>query len=170
MTIEEGMTRDEELLYAYHDGELTGFARRRFEQRLRRSPDLQAELAALSSMGTALRDIDADGPAPDIWDDIALRLPGLDAQREAQVEPASPGWLAWLVGPLGAALATAAAAVGLAIAVYTPEVVPSGPAIRWLDSGGHSVMVIDDESEMTIIWMLDDGSGGEAGGGVGEAV
>lgn len=170
MTSEEGMTRDDELLHAYHDGELSGFARWRFEQRLRRSPELQAALAALSSVGAALRDIDADGIAPDLWEDIALRLPGLDAQRDARAQPASPDWLAWLVGPLGAALATAAAAVGLAIAVYAPGGVPSGPALRWLDAAGHSVMVIDDESELTIIWLLDDASGAEAAGGVGEAV
>jgi anti-sigma factor RsiW len=154
------MTRDEKLLHAYHDGELSGFARRRFEQRLRRSPELQAELDSLSSLGASLRDLDAHGASPDLWDDIALRLPGLDAQREAASEPIRESWLAWLFGPAGAVLATAAAAVALALAVYTPEIQPSGATIRWLDTGGRSVMVFDDEADMTIIWMLDSGEGG----------
>ncbi len=161
------ISRDEELLHAYHDGELSSFARRRFEQRLRRSPDLQSELASLSGLGTALRELDADGPTPDLWDDIALRLPGLDAQREADPPGrARASWLSWLFGPAGAALATAAAAVALAIAVYTPDIQPGGAAIRWLDTGGRSVMVLDDAADMTIIWVLD----GDPEGGVREAV
>lgn len=163
-----GSTRDEELLHAYHDDELSSFARRRFEQRLRRSPDLQVHLAALSGLRVALQELDADRPGPDLWDDIALRLPGLDAQREAAPEPARGGWLGWLFGPAGAALATAAAAVALALAVYSPDVASPRGTIRWLDSGGHSVMVLGDEADMTIIWMLD----GEPGstGGANEAV
>lgn len=159
------MTRDEELLQAYHDGELSGFARRRFEQRLRRSPDLQAELSSLRGMGAALRELDAESAAPDLWDDIALRLPALDAQRDDE-EPARAGWLGWLLGPPGAALATAAAAVALAVAVFTPEAAGPAASIRWLDSGGHSVMVFDDAADMTIIWMLDgDIEGASEGGG-----
>ena len=154
------MTRDDELLHAYYDGELSGFARRRFEQRLRRSPALQAELDSLDSLGGSLRALDADGPSPDLWDDIALRLPALDAQRDAEVAPERSGWLAWLFGPAGAALATAAAAVALALTIYTPEIQPGGSTIRWLDTGGRSVMVIDDDADMTIIWMLDGGEGG----------
>ena len=50
--------RDEELVHAYYDGELQGFARRRFEQRLRRSPDLQAELRpALLRIGDRIADL-----------------------------------------------------------------------------------------------------------------
>ncbi len=154
------ITRDDELLHAYHDGELSSFARRRFEQRLRRSPELKAELDSLSALGASLRDLDAQGASPDLWDDIALRLPGLDAQREAAALPERSGWLVWLFGPAGAALATAAAAVALAVAVYTPALQPSGATIRWLDTGGRSVIVFDDEADMTIIWMLDSGEGG----------
>jgi len=154
------ITRDDELLHAYHDGELSGFARRRFEQRLRRSPALQAELDSLASLGASLREHDAAGPSPDLWDDIALRLPGLDAQRDADATPVRSGWLSWLFGPAGAALATAAAAVALALTIYTPEIQPGGSTIRWLDTAGKSVMVIDDDTDMTIIWMLDGGEGG----------
>jgi len=158
----DDISRDDELLSAYHDGELSGFARRRFEQRLRRSPELQAELRALTSLGASLRELDEDGPSVDLWDDIALRLPGLDAQREAAAPPERSGpaaWLGWLFGPAGAALATAAA-VALALAIYTPEVQSHGTTIRWLDTGGRSVMVFDDPADMTIIWMLDGGEGG----------
>ena len=37
--------REENALHAYHDGELHGFARWRFERRLAGSPQLQSELA-----------------------------------------------------------------------------------------------------------------------------
>ena len=74
--------------------------------------------------------------------------------------PGWPGWVSWLFGPAGAALATAAAAVGLALAIYTPDVQPAGSNIRWLDTAGRSVMVVDGADDMTIIWTLDAGEGG----------
>ena len=48
--------RDERALHAYHDGELRGFARWRFERRLARSPALQRELRGLSELGRLLRE------------------------------------------------------------------------------------------------------------------
>ena len=77
---EDWVTRDEELLHAYHDGELSGFARRRFERRLERSSALRRDLESLSEIGTALRALDGEAETPDVWDDVALRLPALDAR------------------------------------------------------------------------------------------
>ena len=74
---------DEALLHAYHDGELSGFARRRFARRLRRSPWLRRELDGLAALGAQLREIDAQGEAPDLWEQIALRLPAIDVRRDA---------------------------------------------------------------------------------------
>ena len=42
------MREDEARLHAYHDGELSGFARWRFERELSRSPVLQRELELIN--------------------------------------------------------------------------------------------------------------------------
>ncbi|MGH7338573.1 MAG: hypothetical protein ACREI7_13410, partial [Myxococcota bacterium] len=55
------------LLNAYRDGELSGFARWRFERRLRRSPELQRELAALVRVGDWVRASQADVGGADVW-------------------------------------------------------------------------------------------------------
>ena len=76
MTMEGLDERDELRLHAYHDGELSGFARWRFERALRRSPVLQRELESLRSLRTLLHahdtEQDASAPAVDLWDRIAL--------------------------------------------------------------------------------------------------
>jgi anti-sigma-K factor RskA len=152
-----------EALCAYHDGELRGLARWRFERRLRREPGLRRELAALARVGELVRESEA-AAQPDLWDRIELRLPSIDAQRaEAATAPAS--W--WR--PLGA---LAAAAAVLVVAVYVGLFEPSpapGGAVRWMDSGGRSVLVLDDaESDVTIIWLLNDAAVGAARGGSGD--
>src|SRR5262249_33577059 len=55
------------LLNAYCDGELSRFARWRFELRLRRSPELQRELAALSRVGEWVRQGHEESPRADLW-------------------------------------------------------------------------------------------------------
>jgi len=156
-------------LSAYHDGELHGLARWRFERRLRRSAALRRELAALGGLGSLVRETELRADAPDLWDRIELRLPAVDARRgEADASPRSTpaGW--WR--PLGA---VAVAAVALVAIVYTglfdATPLPQG-AVRWMDSGGHSVLVDDAESDVTIIWLLDDAVEGAARGGTGEVV
>jgi anti-sigma factor RsiW len=78
--------RDERALHAYHDGELRGFARWRFERRLARRPALRRELQALSELGALLREQAAAAAGPELWDRIALRLPAEDARRGAAAE------------------------------------------------------------------------------------
>jgi anti-sigma factor RsiW len=147
--------KDEALLHAYHDGELSGFARRRFARRLRRTPRLRRELDGLAALGAQLREIDAQGEAPDLWEQIALRLPAIDARRDGDArEQAARGWLSWLARPAGA-LVAAGAAAALAVALLWPEAPEPGRVVRWIDGGGHSVMVLDDDPDTTIIWVLD---------------
>jgi len=163
--------RSSEPLSAYYDGELRGLARWRLERRLRREPDLRSELAALERVGNLVRVAEA-APQADLWDRIELRLPAIDARRgearaqggEAGASPAS--W--WR--PLGAVAATAV----LVMAVYaglsgrSPAPVAGG-VVRWMDSGGRSVLVVDDaESDVTIIWLLEDAAEGAAQGGSGD--
>ena len=43
--------------------------------------------------------------------------------------------------------------------------------VRWMDSGGRSVLVVDEpESAVTIIWLLEDAVEGAARGGSGDVV
>ena len=137
------------LLHAYHDGELSGFARWRFERRLRRSPELQRELEALSRVGDWVRESEA-AESPDLWDAIALRLPAVDARRgdPADSQPGI-GWLAW-----PGAFASALVAAVLAFQHLTPAT-PSGiGVVRWIDSGPRDVMVLRAGPDTTIVWVL----------------
>ena len=148
----------EETLHAYHDGELSFLTRWRFERELRRNPALRHELDQLSALGDMLRDLDGREGAPDLWDSIALELPRVDARRRDRVE--KPAWLAglgWWLKPAGAVAATAAIAM---VAVYggffrEPPADDAGGVVRWIDTGPRSVMVLDDDPDTTIIWILD---------------
>jgi len=164
--------RDEALLHAYHDGELSRLARRRFERRLRRAPQLRRELEVLAEIGAQLREIDAEAAAPDAWEQIAPRLRAIDARR---AEPASPApfraraaW-PWLMRP-ASALAAAAAVVAVALGLLWPEAAERGRVVRWIDGGGRSVMVLDDDPDTTIIWMLDGFAEAASRGGVRDEV
>jgi anti-sigma factor RsiW len=159
--------RDERMLHAYHDGELSRFSRRRFERKLARSPELRRELAALARLGELVRERDAVAAGPDLWDRIALRLPGLDAQREESA--ASRGLLPRLVPwlrPLGAVAATALAALAVVVGWPTDPVDGSG-VVQWVDSGGRSIVVLENDAEaVTIIWMLESSRDQASRGGV----
>jgi anti-sigma factor RsiW len=156
--------REERALHAYHDGELRGFARWRFERRLARSPALQGELRSLSELGRLLRERAAAAAGPELWDRIALRLPAADARREAEAAArTAPRRLAWLP-PLGAAAAALVVAAVMAQQWLTAPTHERAGVVRWMDSRGSSVMVLEEDAqnEVTIIWLLD---GGPAGGG-----
>ena len=158
-------TEIKERLHAYHDGELGGLARWRFEWRLRRSPQLRRDLAALARVGELVCESEARASEPDLWDRIEQRLPALDARRAeaAQSARAVPAW--WL-RPVGA---VALAAVAL-LAVYVGwfgSPAPQAGVVRWMDSEGRPVMVLESDAEagVTIIWLLEDVAEGAARGG-----
>lgn len=155
-------TGPEALLHAYHDGELSGLARRRFERTLRRSPELRRRLEDLGALRESIRRSDADGESPDLWDAIALRLPAIDAQRAEAASVRSGGFSfgSWLK-PMGAT----AAALGVALAVWLwPQPPAPMPVVRWIDGGGRNVMVLDGTADTTIIWVLDERVDGAAMG------
>jgi anti-sigma-K factor RskA len=153
-------------LHAYHDGELWGLARWWFERRLRRSPELRRELAALGHLGELVQQEELRAAGPDLWDRISQRLPALDARRrEAEVERG--GVPSGLWRPLGAVAAAAVAILALWSAIQ-PTAPVAGGVVRWIDSGGRSVFVVDEaEAAVTIIWVLDEASDGATreGGG-----
>lgn len=159
--------RDERALQAYHDGELRGFSRWRFERRLARSPALQRELRGISELGALLRERAEAATGPELWDRIALRLPAADARRMAAAEGVTARRLGWLP-PLGAAAAALVVAAVVAQQWTTVPALERAGVVRWMDSRGSSVMVLEDDerNQVTIIWLLDGGPAvGATGGG-----
>ena len=139
--------RERALLERYHDGELPGLARYRFERRLRASGPLRAELVVLRELRAGLRALAAAAPAPDLWGEIADRLPASRPWLLRGTETRR-GW-----APVGAALAATAAM--LALFALWPEPIPPGGVVRWVDGGGRGVVVLEAAPDVTIIWLLD---------------
>jgi anti-sigma factor RsiW len=145
-------------LEAYRDGELSFWARRRVERALRGDPALRRRLDSLESIGTLLREADAEAETPDLWAGVRLRLVEEDARREAA---AGRSWLdAWRRSIGVAALGTmAAGSIALALlltpeATAPPSVRPAPPgSVRWIDARGNPMMVLRDDREATIIWV-----------------
>ena len=164
--------REERRLPAYHDGELRGLARWRFERRLARSPALQKQLQGLGELGLLLRERAAEAPEPELWDRIALRLPAADARRaDAASERKAARGIGWLP-PLGAAAAALAVAAVAAQQWLTAPALPQAGVVRWMDSRGRSVMVLEedaDQEKVTIIWLLDGGPAAGTTEGAGAA-
>jgi anti-sigma factor RsiW len=153
-----------EQLSAYHDGELRGLSRWRLERRLRREPELRLELAGLARMGELVRAGQAAAP-PDLWDRIEQRLPALDARRAEAAQPTRAA-LAWWLRPVGAAAVVAVALLAVYVGWFGSPA-PQVGVVRWMDSEGRSVMVLEADAEagVTIIWLLEDVAEGAARGG-----
>jgi anti-sigma factor RsiW len=149
-------------LQAYYDGELRGLARWRFERRLARDPAVREELRALEETGRLLREAEADAPSPDLWESIRLRLPALEAQRaEAEGARAAPRSRLWALSPW-VGVGVAAAALALAIGVEWGDASAAG-SVRWIDSRGTPLMVLQDDSKATIIWVIEGEPGNLSG-------
>ena len=177
------VSKAERALYAYHDGALSGRARRRFERSLERDPALGSELRLLREVRALAREVDGEVETPDLWEQIALRLPAeeaLRAEERAEREGRVSGWSSLLSGrrwqrlaPLGAV--AAAALMALLITRFWPTPVAgsaTGGVVRWVDSGDRSIMVLGDDGETgaTLIWLLDAPTEGAARGGSHETV
>lgn len=151
-----------ERLHAYYDGELRGLARWRFERRLERDPALREELGALEETGRLLRLAESEDPAPDLWEAIRLRLPAQGAQRaELGEAAAAPRSRLWTLSPwIGVAAATAALALAIGVEWGDPSVPGS---VRWIDSRGDRLMVLQDDRKATIIWVIEEEPGDLSG-------
>jgi len=79
-------------------------------------------------------------------------------------------WLAAYSRPLVAAAVTAALALALFLGIMEDAAPPTPGVIRWLDTGGRSVMVLEDQGDATIVWLLDGLEDGIPEGGSREAV
>lgn len=157
---------EERNLHAYHDGQLGPVARWWWRRRIARSPRLREQLEQLAEVGNWVRETDSQ-QNPDLWDRIALRLPAIDAARaettadESGLLPASlgrtPGWTIHWPGlrPIAAAAATAAVAIAVALGTIGDGSGQRPGAVRWLDTGGRSVIVLDNPDGATIVWLLE---------------
>ena len=150
----EGIGRDrlEARLQAYHDGELSWLGRWRLERLLARDAGLREELDGLGRLGVLLQEVDAELPTPDLWESVRMRLPAMDARR-TQTERAGhlgrgPRWV-------GAGLAAVAAALALVVGLNLAPSDSAPASVRWLDSRGNPVLVLQDDRDATIIWLLE---------------
>lgn len=173
------LERDIERLHRYHDGEMSRLGRIGFERRLRRSPALRAELAALEQIAASIEFAAAElapQSVPDFWPAIRPALASVDtevevaSQRRVRATVVRPGERGFPFGLPGLAVGAAALAAVAVFVLRSPGGPPTGPGsaavapvlartegvVRYLDSGGAPVLVIeDDESDMTIVWMMD---------------
>jgi anti-sigma factor RsiW len=168
----EQMGREQRDLNAYHDGELKGLRLWAFERRLSSSPRLRAELEELRRVARWVQASDSDVRDIDVWDDIALRLHGIDAERSERPSGQRSGldWLVAYVRPISAVAVMAALALALFLGIMDGDAPTPPGMIRWLDTGGRSVMVLEDEGDATIVWLLEAPEEGAAEGGSREAV
>ncbi len=162
--------RDERTLHAYHDGELGGLRRWWFERRLFRSPALRAQLVEWEELAVLAREFDSRRSTVDLWDSIVLRLPALDAQHAEEVERPARGFQASYFRPLAGLAVTAALALALFLGIIEDGVNATPGVIRWLDTGGRSVMVLEERDGATIVWLLDSPEEGASVRGSREAV
>jgi len=145
----------EEMLQAYHDGELGFFARRRVERELAASPEARDALSSLALVGELVRESQTASVPVDLWAEIARQLPAA-APRAAEVERPGPAEvLSWLLRPAG--VAVAAAAVLAALVLLLPGREPAGVAdvVQYLDPGDNSVMLLQGQDDATIIWLME---------------
>ena len=143
-----------ELLHAYHDGELGALRRWRVRRWLARDPAARSELEALATLGEAVRQSQVAPPAPDVWAGLEGRLRSIDAEREVSGSAAGSGLRLGSMFRPAAAGAVLAAVVGRSLPCsWDRRPPPSGGVVRWLDTHGQAVMVLD-EGDATIIWLM----------------
>ncbi len=153
----------ERWLDLYHDGELRGLQRWRFERLLRRNSGLRRELAVRGELGALLREASAATGEPDLWAQLAPQIakqPRPDpAVKAAPIPRVSGSWLSPLrIGPV---LAGAAAAAALYLAPVAPTTEPVARTtahrgvVRSIQSQGRPVVVLEGAEEATIIWLMD---------------
>jgi len=133
-----------------------------FERQLSRSPRLRAELEELNRVARWIEAVDPNPPNIDVWDDVALRLPAIDAERAGQPQGLDErrdwrgmDWLAAYSRPVAAVAVSAALALALFLGIMEDAALPTPGTIRWMDTGGRSVMVLEDQGDATIVWLLD---------------
>ena len=60
--------------------------------------------------------------------------------------------------------------MAVAVGLLWPQAPQGGQVVRWIDGGARSVMVLDDDPDTTIIWVLDASLDEASTGGSGNVV
>lgn len=157
-----------ERLHAYHDGELGALRRWQVRRWLARDPAARRELEALAAVGEATRQAQPVPPRLELWGDLEGRLRSIDAERDTAGSQARSGSrLGPLLRPAAAGAVLAAVVAGVAL-FLGPGASHGGGVVRWLDTRGQAVMVLD-EGDATIIWLMqpDADRAGRRGGRLG---
>jgi len=144
-------------LQAWLDGELGLLGRWRVRRRLARDGAARAHVAFWRDARALLREDAAETPAPDLWSELAPRLATAPAPAAApEAAPARAGLrIPVLVPWAGAALVAGAVALALTFGLPAGDAAARSGSLRWLDTGGRSAMVLQDDREATIIWVLE---------------
>ncbi len=150
-------------LEAYHDGELSWWRRWRVERRLARDPAARRDVNALGEVGQLVREVADEAAAVgdrDLWSGIEAQLavtpaPVAAGGRRERVDGGLAGPLRW-----GGAIAAAGAALALTLFIGNgaettlDRTTSLHGSVEWLDSGGEATMVLQDDEEATIIWVV----------------
>jgi anti-sigma factor RsiW len=145
--------REERELHAYRDGELSRWRRWRVERRLARDAAARRELASIAELGALLREQGALESGPDLWPDVRARLALAPRPQALDADDALASPAPWLPAWLGAGLAAASVAALMATGMLARDA-RSVASVRWLDAKGKPVMVLQDDRDATIIWVL----------------
>lgn len=159
--------RSQQLLEAYCDGELGPLRRAWWRWRIRRSPERSREVDAIARFSQQVRDHEREAISAggSLWPEVSLGLAAVDARVAAEAVPRAEAPQVWRrIGPPFAAV-VAVAVVALLFweaPAPTPELsTPVQGALRYLDTDGQPVLVVEDDAGVTIIWLLDaNGPGG----------
>jgi len=156
--------RERQELHAFQDGELPLWRRWHVARRLARDRTAQRELASIAELGELLREQAAAQPGPDLWAGVRAQLATAARPTPLEVDDATPARTPWVPAWLGAAIATASVAAVMASGVLSGDAAPV-ESVRWLDSKGKPVMVLQDDHDATIIWVFQKPKQTTAGGG-----
>lgn len=149
----ETRRREQQELHAFQDGELPFWRRWRVARRVARDAVAQRELASIAELRALLREQVATLPGPDLWEGVRAQLPTAARPAPLDADDAGPAQTPWLPAWLGAAIAAASVALVMASGMLSGDAAPVG-SLRWLDSRGKPVMVLQDDRDATIIWVL----------------
>ena len=150
----ESRKRDREELHAYQDGELPFYRRWRVERRLARDAAARREVASVAELGALLREQAAAQPTPDLWANVRAQLATAPRPAPLEADDVSPARAPWLPAWIGAALAAASVGAVMASGVLAGETAPGG-SVRWIDANRKPVMVLQDDRDATIIWVIE---------------
>ena len=149
----DGRRREKQELHAFQDGELPLWRRWGVARRVARDAAARRELESIAELRALLREQAASLREPDLWEGVRAQLPLAARPAPLAADDTWPARTPWLPAWLGAAIAAASVATVMASGLLSGDAAPVG-SLRWLDSKGKPVMVLQDDRDATIIWVL----------------